>query len=141
MVFLHTQSPPFLFIPALTHAPVGKLKKWDTVQEVHQTTEIPMAPSRKASRPGEIPLPPPPPPPASGLPLRAMLPLPGGAAAAAAAAAAASKKKDKKKEKAGSETSSVSSASSPYSPGQQQQHLFILSKKSVHFLPLSSLCV
>lgn len=47
---------------------IGKLKKWDTVDEVNRSLEIPEAPNRAASQPGKkfskvgIPLPPPPPP-------------------------------------------------------------------------------
>ncbi len=48
----------------------GKLKKWNTVDEVHRTTatEIPEAPNRKSGGTVNATLPPPPPPP----------PLPGG---------------------------------------------------------------
>ena len=82
------------------------------MDEVHRSTaaaaaamasapgEIPDAPSRKASRPGDIPLPPPPPP----------GPMPFGLQPAKG-----HDKKDKKK-KASSGTSSP--ASSAYSPGQ-----------------------
>ncbi len=41
----------------------GKLKKWDTVDEVHKSIDIPEAPKKNGSgAPGNIPLPPPPPP-------------------------------------------------------------------------------
>ena len=41
----------------------GKLKKWDTVDEVHKSIDIPEAPKKNGSGPpGHIPLPPPPPP-------------------------------------------------------------------------------
>ena len=41
----------------------GKLKKWDTVDEVHKSVDIPEAPKKNGSGPpGHIPLPPPPPP-------------------------------------------------------------------------------
>lgn len=64
----HLHSHPYLNFqhnPALICS--GKLKKWNTVDEVHRTVEIPEAPNRK-SGPVNVPLPPPPPPP----------PLPGG---------------------------------------------------------------
>ena len=46
----------------------GKLKKWDTVDEVHKSIDIPEAPKKNGTipPPGHIPLPPPPPP-AQGL--------------------------------------------------------------------------
>ena len=47
---------------------LGKLKKWNTVDEVHKTIEIPEAPNRKTGPVISGALPPPPPPP----------PLPGG---------------------------------------------------------------
>ena len=47
---------------------VGKLKKWNTVDEVHKTMVIPEAPNRKTGPVISGALPPPPPPP----------PLPGG---------------------------------------------------------------
>ena len=41
----------------------GNLKKWDTVDEVHKSVDIPEAPKKDAQGvPGHIPLPPPPPP-------------------------------------------------------------------------------
>ena len=46
----------------------AKLKKWNTVDEVHRTVEIPEAPNRKSGPAVNTALPPPPPPP----------PLPGG---------------------------------------------------------------
>ena len=39
----------------------GALKKWDTVDEVHKSVDIPEAPKKDAPS-GHIPLPPPPPP-------------------------------------------------------------------------------
>lgn len=42
---------------------LGKLKKWDTVDEVHKSIDIPEAPKKNGAAPsGNIPLPPPPPP-------------------------------------------------------------------------------
>ena len=38
------------------------MKKWDTVDEVHKSIDIPEAPKKDAQSSGHIPLPPPPPP-------------------------------------------------------------------------------
>ena len=65
MKYLCTLS--FIFALSSGSPSLGKLKKWDTVDEVHRTIDIPEAPKVGASGKPKvdksgIPLPPPPPP-------------------------------------------------------------------------------
>ena len=72
-ITVSTLSAPYTYLHHFVSFFQGKLKKWDTVDEVHKSIDIPEAPKKNAPRGGpggslhhNIPLPPPPPP-AGGL--------------------------------------------------------------------------
>jgi len=95
---------------------LGEDKRWDTVEEVERATtgEIPAAPDRRHSRPGEIPLPPPPPPPVGQQRQQQQQQQQGLSKRIAQGLKEAFGKKKKSDKKDDDE---VSEASSPYSPG------------------------